>query len=395
MGANSSKTTPKFPREPKSPKCNEHFHASHPWRASKKIRACQSTLHPTHNVCEDCHQKVRIFLTPGQRHFEKVGVAATLCRDCSSKAIKTYGTEYDGCTCPHAESDKQDDWFCFECRQTRLWQVGLAALEWCEYEHGDDRACNPSKDRFRGVVAKPHLSVCPKCPNSGTPFCEREAGKEVAVVKICLICEGVLVGPLLNKKGKNKRKGRRQSDFESSTSQLFEVEHTPKFTLPDCTGQITGRRRPAIDLDEDVAQDEMPRTSNQGNMFPQADRSAIDGDVSAQFDRLALSTQESDPTTPQSQNTLANQPTPSRNPQQTLQPESHRPSNQDLPPTLQFRPLEWNFPRHPAQRPHNAYNEDDYPPLSSPPKPHSLEELREMKHETVEMRRQFRENNCC
>lgn len=242
MGANSSKTSPMSPKdsEPRTPCCNEHFHTSHPWRASKKIRACQSRLHHTHNVCEDCHQKAHNFLTPGQRHFEKVGVAAVLCRECSSDVIKNYGTEYDGCTCPHGES-KHDDWFCFECRQARLWQAGLAALEWCEYEHGEDGAWNPSKDRFRGVVARSHLSVCLKCPDSRTHFCDGEAGKGRAVVKGCLVCEGVLVGSLLDKKRKRKRKGERESGLGSPASQPFEGSDTPKFALPDWSGQITGR----------------------------------------------------------------------------------------------------------------------------------------------------------
>ncbi|QDS71921.1 hypothetical protein FKW77_000540 [Venturia effusa] len=178
--------------------------------------------------------------------------------------------------------------------------------------------------KARGVEEK-KSSICPKCTRF---FCGEDIARERAVVKACLVCEGILIEPLKND-GKNEKrkskKGRREHCLETSAGA------TPEFTLPGWTREVTGRQRPVIDPNADLAPDELPTLSKQyGHVGDTA--------AAAQLHPHPLSEEST----------------------QSLPAES---------------PV-WNFPRRPARTPYRG----QYKPPESPPIKYTLAELLEIQH---------------
>lgn len=123
MGTNSTKVRPSpFPTSLTSSKLSKHPHTtknmkksqcdehSHSMSSHGKPRACESTLHtlhPTHDVCTDCHRNAWGYLTRLQQSAELQGAPATLCRGCSMGVIRSHGIEYDSCNYAYIKGPQQ------------------------------------------------------------------------------------------------------------------------------------------------------------------------------------------------------------------------------------------------------------------------------------------------
>lgn len=115
----------------------------------------------------------------------------------------------------------------------------MARTELREHMHGE----NHSQDHWKGVVPL-HMLLCPKCSKA---FCPDENDKALALVTACLVCEEATVCPKVDENallegGKQKDKHDLKSDATRPQPPWRIISTAPRFTLPDWTGQITGRR---------------------------------------------------------------------------------------------------------------------------------------------------------